>query len=125
MFIAGRLPLIIPQIAKCLAFRYLRKEREGRARSINIPCLRHVSVPNPELNRFGAVVSARSAKESQRKMTDEATNKIIELLLTDSTAGLKAYAALTAEEKEQVLEKAQDERINQIVAEADAESITD
>jgi len=58
-------------------------------------------------------------------MTDEATNKIIELLLTDSTAGLKAYAALTAEEKEQVLEKAQDERINQIVAEADAESITD
>jgi len=58
-------------------------------------------------------------------MTDEETNKIIELLLTDATAGLKAYAALTVEEREQVLEKAQDERINQIVAEADAESITD
>jgi len=58
-------------------------------------------------------------------MTAEETNKIIELLLTDSTAGLKAYAALTVEEREEVLEKAQDERINQIVAEADAESITD
>ena len=58
-------------------------------------------------------------------MTDEETNKIIELLLTDATAGLKAYAALTVEERKQVLEKAQDERINQIVAEADAESITD
>ena len=58
-------------------------------------------------------------------MTNEETDKIIELLLADPTAGLKAYAALTVEEKEQVLEKAQDERINQIVAEADAESITD
>jgi hypothetical protein len=58
-------------------------------------------------------------------MTDEETDKIIELLLADPTAGLKAYAALTVEERKQVLEKAQDERINQIVAEADAESITD
>jgi hypothetical protein len=47
------------------------------------------------------------------------------LLLADPTAGLKAYAALTVEERKAVLEKAQDERINQIVAEADAESITD
>jgi hypothetical protein len=45
--------------------------------------------------------------------------------LADPTAGLKAYAALTVEERKQVLEKAEDERINQIVAEADAESITD
>ena len=58
-------------------------------------------------------------------MTEEETDKIIELLLADPTAGLKAYAALTVEERRQVLEKAQDERINQIVAEADAESITD
>ena len=58
-------------------------------------------------------------------MTDEETDKIIELLLADPAAGLKAYAALTVEERKQVLEKAQDERINQIVAEADAESITD
>ncbi len=58
-------------------------------------------------------------------MTDEETDKIIELLLADPTAGLKAYAALTVEERKQVLEKAEDERINQIVAEADAESITD
>ena len=58
-------------------------------------------------------------------MTDEEMDKIIELLLADRTAGLNAYAALTLEEKKQVLEKAQDERINQIVAEADAESITD
>jgi hypothetical protein len=58
-------------------------------------------------------------------MTDEETDKIIELVLADPTAGLKAYAALTVEERKQVLEKAQDERINQIVAEADAESITD
>jgi len=58
-------------------------------------------------------------------MTDEETDKIIELLLTDRSAGLKAYAALTWEQRKQVLEKAQDERINQIVAEADAESVTD
>ncbi|HSP63517.1 MAG TPA: hypothetical protein VLQ90_11090 [Pyrinomonadaceae bacterium] len=58
-------------------------------------------------------------------MTDEEADKIIQLLLADQSAGLKAYAALTLEEKKQVLEKAQDERLNQIVAEADAESITD
>ena len=58
-------------------------------------------------------------------MTDEEADKIIQLLLTDQSAGLKAYAALTLEQRKQVLEKAQDERINQIVAEADAESITD
>ena len=69
--------------------------------------------------------TARSAKESELKMTDEEMDKIIELLLADRTAGLKAYAALTVEERKQVLERAQDERIDQIVAEADAESITD
>ena len=58
-------------------------------------------------------------------MTDEETDKIIGLLLTDRSAGLKAYAALTLEQRKQVIEKAKDERINQIVAEADAESITD
>jgi hypothetical protein len=58
-------------------------------------------------------------------MTDEETDKIIELVLADPTAGLKAYAALTVEQRKQVLQKAQDERINQIVAEADAESVTD
>ena len=58
-------------------------------------------------------------------MTDEEADKIIQLLLADRSAGLKAYAALTLEEKKQVVEKAQDERINQIVAAADAESITD
>jgi hypothetical protein len=58
-------------------------------------------------------------------MTDEETDKIIELVLADPTAGLKAYTALTVEERKQVLEKAQDERFNQIVAEADAESVTD
>ncbi len=58
-------------------------------------------------------------------MTDEEADKIIQLLLADRGAGLKAYAALTLEQRKQVLEKAQDERINQIVAEADAESITD
>ena len=57
-------------------------------------------------------------------MTDEEADKIIQLLLTDRSAGLKAYATLTLEQRKQVLEKAQDERINQIVAEADAESIT-
>jgi hypothetical protein len=57
-------------------------------------------------------------------MTDEEADKIIELLLADRSAGLKAYAALTLEQRKQVLEKAQDERIDQIVAEADAESIT-
>ena len=58
-------------------------------------------------------------------MTDEELDRTIELLLTDQTAGLKAYAELTLEQRKQVLDKAQDERINQIVAEADAESITD
>ena len=58
-------------------------------------------------------------------MTDEEADKIIQLLLVDQRAGLEAYAALTVEQRKQVLEKAQDERINQIVAEADAESITD
>jgi hypothetical protein len=58
-------------------------------------------------------------------MTDEEADRIIQLLLADPSAGLKAYAALTLEQRRQVLEKAQDERINQIVAEADAESITD
>ena len=58
-------------------------------------------------------------------MADEELDKIIELLLTDPPSGLKAYAALTVEQKKQVIERAQDERINQIVAEADAESITD
>ena len=58
-------------------------------------------------------------------MTDEELDRIIELLLTDPSAGLKAYAALTVEQRRQVLERAQDERIDQIVAEADAESITD
>jgi hypothetical protein len=58
-------------------------------------------------------------------MTDEETDTIIELLLTDQSAGLRAYAALTLEQRKQVLDRAQDERINQIVAEADAENITD
>jgi hypothetical protein len=58
-------------------------------------------------------------------MTDEESDKIIQLLLSDPGAGLKAYAALPLEQRKQVLERAQDERINQIVAEADAESITD
>jgi len=58
-------------------------------------------------------------------MTDEESDRIIELLLTDPGAGLKAYRALTVEERKQVLERAQDERVNQIVAEVDVESITD
>jgi hypothetical protein len=58
-------------------------------------------------------------------MNDEESDKIIELLLADQGAGLKAFAALTVEERKQVLERAQDERVNQIVAEADLESITD
>jgi Mg/Co/Ni transporter MgtE len=58
-------------------------------------------------------------------MTDDEADKIIQLLLADQSAGLKAFSALTVEQRKQVLEKAQDERINQIVAEADAESITD
>ena len=58
-------------------------------------------------------------------MTDEESDKIIELLQTDQPAGLKAYGALTLEQRKQVLERAQDEQINQIVAEADAESVTD
>ena len=64
-------------------------------------------------------------QEKNPDMTDEESDKIIELLLSDPSAGLKAYAALTMEQRKQVLERAQDERINQIVAEADAESITD
>ncbi len=39
--------------------------------------------------------------------------------------GLKAYAALTLEQRKQVLERVQDERINEILAQADAEAITD
>ena len=58
-------------------------------------------------------------------MTDEEADKMVEVLLSDASAGLKAYTALTMEQRKQVLERAQDERINQIVAEADAESITD
>ena len=58
-------------------------------------------------------------------MTDEELDRIIQLLLPDPPAGLKTYGALTVELKKQVIERAQDERINQIVAEADAESITD
>jgi hypothetical protein len=58
-------------------------------------------------------------------MTDEEADQIIQLLLADQSAGLKAFAALTVEQRKQVLEKAQDERIDQIVAEAEAESITD
>jgi len=58
-------------------------------------------------------------------MTDEESDRIIELLLADQGAGLKAFAALTVEERKQVLERAEDERIDQIVAEADLESITD
>lgn len=58
-------------------------------------------------------------------MTDEESDKVIELLLADEGAGLKAFAALTMEERKQVLERAEDERIEQIVAEADLESITD
>jgi Mg/Co/Ni transporter MgtE len=58
-------------------------------------------------------------------MTDEESDRIIELLLADQDAGLKAFAALTVEERKQVLERAEDERINQIVAEVDVESITD
>jgi hypothetical protein len=64
-------------------------------------------------------------KESALEMNDEELDKIIELLLTNPSSGLNAYGALTLEERKQVLERAQDERINQIVAEADAESITD
>jgi hypothetical protein len=68
---------------------------------------------------------AHTQRKREPEMTDEETDTIIELLLTDASAGLKAYAALTLEQRKQVLERAQDERINQIVAEADAESITD
>ena len=58
-------------------------------------------------------------------MTDEESDRIIELLLADQDAGLKAFAALAVEERKQLLERAEDERINQIVAEADLESVTD
>jgi len=81
-------------------------------------------VQNRARNR-GVFESTDSHGGTEPEMTDEETDKIIELLLTDPSAGLKAYAALTLEQRKQVLERAQDERINQIVAEADAESITD
>jgi Mg/Co/Ni transporter MgtE len=58
-------------------------------------------------------------------MTDEEADKIIGLLLQDRDAGLAAFRKLPIEQRKQVIERAQDERINQIVAEADAESITD
>ena len=46
-------------------------------------------------------------------------------MLAHQNAGLKAFAVLTLEQRKQVLEKAQDERINQIVAEADADADAD
>ena len=58
-------------------------------------------------------------------MTDEEVDTIIALLLQDRDAGLEAFRKLSVEERKQVIERAQDERIDQIVAEADAESITD
>ena len=58
-------------------------------------------------------------------MTGDEADKFIQLLLADQSAGLKAFAALSVGQRKQVLEKAQDERINQIVAGADADSITD
>jgi len=58
-------------------------------------------------------------------MTDEEVDKIIALLLEDRDAGLAAFRKLSVEQRKQVIERAQDERIDQIVAEADAESITD
>jgi hypothetical protein len=71
-------------------------------------------------------LKAPTAKGNREpEMTDEETDKIIELLRTDPSAGLKAYAGLTLEQRREVRERAQDERINQIVAEADAESVTD
>jgi Mg/Co/Ni transporter MgtE len=58
-------------------------------------------------------------------MTDEEADKIIGLLLQDRDAGLAAFRKLPIEQRKTVIERAQDERIDQIVAEADAESITD
>ena len=58
-------------------------------------------------------------------MTDEEADKIIALLLEDREEGLGAFRKLSVEQRKQVIERAQDERIDQIVAEADAESITD
>jgi len=58
-------------------------------------------------------------------MTDEEVDTIIALLLQDRDAGLTAFRKLSVEQRKQVIERAQDERIDQIVAEADAESITD
>lgn len=58
-------------------------------------------------------------------MTDEEADKIIGLLLQDRGVGLGAFRKLSVEQRKQVIERAQDERIDQIVAEADAESITD
>jgi len=58
-------------------------------------------------------------------MTDEEVDTIIALLLQDRDAGLAAFRKLSVEQRKQVIERAQDERIDQIVAEADAESITD
>jgi Mg/Co/Ni transporter MgtE len=70
-------------------------------------------------------VNAARAKESERQMTDEEADKIIALLLKDRDAGLGVFRQLSVEQRKQVIERAQDERIDQIVAEADAESITD
>ena len=58
-------------------------------------------------------------------MTDEEVDTIIALLLQDRDAGLAAFRKLSVEQRKRVIERAQDERIDQIVAEADAESITD
>jgi len=49
-------------------------------------------------------------------MTDEEADKLIQLLLSGPKGGPKAYAALTVEQRKQVLEKAQGRRIYQIVA---------
>ncbi|HEX3084170.1 MAG TPA: hypothetical protein VHP99_06595 [Pyrinomonadaceae bacterium] len=70
-------------------------------------------------------MNAARAKESERQMTDEEADKIIALLLKDRDAGLGVFRQLSVEQRKQVIERAQDERIDQIVAEADAESITD
>lgn len=70
-------------------------------------------------------MKSQRAKERERQMTDEEADKIIALLLQDHDAGLRAFRQLSVEQRKQVIERAQDERIDQIVAEADAESITD
>jgi hypothetical protein len=71
------------------------------------------------------ISTIRKTRKREPRMTDEESDRIIELLLADQSAGLKAFAALTLEERKQVLERAEDERINQIVAEVDVESVTD